>query len=151
MAAKRNYRQIASGGHIKAKRIYGCECCNFSELSNDSNKNLKTGGKCPRCANASLRLFDSKAEFVRAMELMALRDKGEIDDLEFQPKFPLSVNGGHYLYDFVADFSYTEDDEYIVEDVKGGSRGKAIITDVAKMKIKHFELEYGIPVRITIR
>lgn len=148
----RGYKRIASGGHIAAKRMLTCEVCNFMELYQAKGK-LKTGSKCPRCKNPTLRVFDSKAEFGRARELMIQRDNGEIVDLVFQPKFPLHAGASDtFLYDYVSDFSYTTNKgEFFVEDVKGSSRGKAIMTDVAEMKIKHFEAEYGIPVLITLR
>lgn len=154
--ARKSFK-IASGGHIKAKRIAGCECCNFMELITTLNsKKLKTGSTCPRCDNPTVRVFDSKAEFTRAMELKNLQSEGKISHLKYQPVFPLTAGPDDtFLYDFVADFSYDEPSGFIVEDVKG-SRGSGknkvpIITDVAKMKIAHFEAQYGIPVRIEMR
>lgn len=166
----KNYRKIASGGHVKAKRITACEICNFMELYNSKGK-LRTGSYCPRCNSPTVRVYDSKAEFTRAQELKLMQERGEIQDLEFQPRFPLHAHSSKelnpdntpanreavHLYDYVADFAYNKFDEetnseiYVVEDVKGSSRGKPIITDVAEMKIKHFEAEYGIPVHIVMR
>lgn len=152
------YRKIASGGHVKATRMTGCECCNFSEITKKGSE-LKTGSVCPRCKNPTVRQFDSKAEFLRAQELKAMQENGDIHSLAYQPKFPLEVNKV-FLYDFVADFCYNKDDEdgnesFIVEDVKGftgsGSKKRAIVTDVAKMKMAHFEAQYGIPVQIIMR
>ena len=157
MARTSGYRKIASGGHIQAKRMIGCEYCNFMELANKGKAQFKTGDNCPRCASPTLRLYDSKAEFKRAQELKILRDNDKISDLEFQPKYPLHVVGPDkneiHIYDFVPDFQYydIEKEDTIVEDVKGQSGGKAIVTDVAKMKISHFEAQYGKKVLITKR
>ena len=64
--------------------------------------------------------FDSKAESVRYCELrMRLKD-GEISDLKLQPKFelvPKSTAEKPVVY--IADFTYTENEQHIVEDVKG--------------------------------
>lgn len=158
MPRKSNYRKIQSGGHVKVKRMIGCEFCNFSEPAKTKKDKgyLKTGDTCPRCDCPTLRLFDSNAEFKRATELKAKRDNNEIFDLTFQPVYPLHAYNEEtkttvHLYDFVADFCYFDGDKFIVEDVKGESRGEAIITDVAKMKIAHFEAEYGQKVLITKR
>lgn len=150
---RKGYRKISSGGHVKVKRMIACEFCNFSEVCNSSNKHMKTGHLCPRCENPSLRIFDSNTEFKRAQELKHLRDSDKIADLQFQPVYPLHADGGVYLYDYVADFSYydIENSEHVIEDVKGESRGKPILTDVAKMKIAHFEAEYNTSVLITTR
>lgn len=168
-ASPAGYKKIG-GGSIRAKKMLSCEICNFMELYSAKSK-LKTGSKCPRCSNKTLRVFDSKAEFKRAQELKLLSEAGDITDLTYQPRFPLhavplsspvtistpdatpcaSSPTPTHLYDYVSDFSYHQNGEYVVEDVKGGSRGKPIITDVAAMKMKHFEIEYGVPVRITIR
>lgn len=149
----RKYRKISSGGHVKAKRMLGCEVCNFSEVYNSSNKKLKTGDTCPRCQLPVLRIFDSMTEFKRAQELKSMRDSDLICDLEFQPVYPLHADGGTYLYDYVSDFCYfdIEKQEHVIEDVKGESRGKPVITDVAKMKIAHFQAEYNTPILITTK
>ena len=152
-------RYISSTGHVKVKRMIGCEFCNFGEPAKTKGTKgyLKTGDVCPRCSSPTLRLFDSNAEFKRAVELKQLRDDNKIFDLEFQPRYPLHApaqnNTTVHLYDFVADFSYHDEEQncFIVEDVKGASGGQAIVTDVAKMKIAHFEAEYGQDVLITTR
>jgi hypothetical protein len=122
---------------------------------------LKTGSVCPRCALPKIRMFDSQAEFGRAMELKLLVRAGVIENLEYQVNYPLHVvdkDGRKVkIYSYVADFTYTElpSDQstedaphFTVEDVKplGG-----LVTDVFEMKRKHFEVEYGFPIKIVER
>lgn len=68
--------------------------------------------------------FDSKAEANRAIHLFKLLEKGIIEQLVFQPSFKLQ--GGYRRNSrairpikYIADFSYSKDDELIIEDVKG--------------------------------
>ena len=166
-----------SGGQVssKAKKVYGCDNCNHMESHaavkvqltkpNDIGyhdplkpaKMPKTGDACPRCNNKSLRLFDSTAEFTRAQELKLLQKNGNIRDLEYQVVYQLHVPSYENtcitvpLCKYITDFTYieltdTNQEDFIVEDVKGN-----VVTEVAAMKMKMFELEYGIPVRITQR
>ena len=92
--------------------------------------------------------FPSKKEARRYGELLLLQAAGKISGLMLQVDFPLHaprpgaclpVLIGHYR----ADFTYTEDGQRIVEEVKG------FWTALAKWKVKHFEAEYGTKVRIT--
>jgi len=121
---------------------------------------LKTGSICPLCAQPTVRIFDSRAEFQRAQELKMLVKAGKIKNLEFQVRFPLyvqSFNGKQtLLYTYVSDFCYVEyvtnDDvefmeHYIVEDVKN----KNVISDIAATKLKHFAIQMGFEVRIVTR
>ncbi len=84
--------------------------------------------------------FDSKLEAKRYGELNLLERAGEIKELQLQQKFPLmSVTRqktvaliGHYI----ADFTYQENGDFIVEDTKG------LPTPLYKWKKKHFEAGY---------
>ena len=79
-------------------------------------KNVKSGG------------YDSKKEHRRATELKLLEKAGEISDLKEQVVFELlpsqyrEVDGKRKCIEkvvkYIADFSYIENGEYIVEDVK---------------------------------
>jgi hypothetical protein len=72
---------------------------------------------------------------------------GEIDKLECQPRYPITVAGvtcGVY----VGDFRYIENGELVVVDVKGGAGGKGTMTPLARLKIKLVKALYGIDVRI---
>ena len=64
--------------------------------------------------------FPSKREARRYSDLKLLLRAGEIEDLELQPKFPISVNG-HAICEYRADFRYRNRRTQItvVEDSKG--------------------------------
>src|SRR5262245_53963283 len=68
------------------------------------------------------RIFHSKKEAARYIELQALQNAGLITDLECQPRFRLEVGGVH-VCDYLADFRYMrmDDPEFsqMVEDGKG--------------------------------
>lgn len=86
--------------------------------------------------------FDSKAEGRRYQELKLLQRAGEIKDLQLQPKFLLQPafkkNGKSYKkIEYIADFSYYDDNKLIVEDVKG------METEVFKLKRKMFDYKYN--------
>lgn len=97
--------------------------------------------------------FDSGKEYQRWCALRALERAGNIRQLRRQVPFKFSVNGrpvkiksarypkGRQVK-YVADFTYFEDNAYVVEDVKG------IITREAKLKIALVEAIYGHEVRI---
>ena len=63
-------------------------------------------------------VFDSKKEANRYAELKMLLMAKEISDLKMQVPFDLVVDGTH-VCKYLADFTYTKDDNLIVEDVKG--------------------------------
>ena len=62
--------------------------------------------------------FASAKEAGRYSELKLLMFSRTIDRLTLQPKFNLFVNGKH-ICDYIADFSYYENNCQVVEDVKG--------------------------------
>ena len=81
--------------------------------------------------------FDSKKEWARYMDLKLLEKAWEISDLKLQPKFLLQEPFKYNWYtekriSYIADFAYTQNNEKIVEDVKGFK------TDIYKMKRKVF-------------
>lgn len=87
--------------------------------------------------------FDSKAEAKRYTELKLLQKAKLITDLELQPKFELQPkyknNKGENIRAIIykADFSYTEGNKKIVEDVKG--------METKEFKLKKKLLEYKYP------
>ena len=90
--------------------------------------------------------FDSKLEAERYAQLKILERAGVIRALELQPSFELlpsfRKNGKTWRgIVYKADFRYIlcEDDNYIIEDVKGST---AVITDVFRLKQKLFEYKY---------
>lgn len=163
--------RTTSGRNVgrNSTRVFGCEYCNFmmekksASLSTDpAIKGLKTGNECPRCKAPAIRDFDSIAEHGRACELKILRDKGEIEDLVYQPRFDLHAHNFETgepvkIGTYVGDFSYFETvknkdgftlKDWVVEDVKN----KAMMTtDISKWKLKHYQAEYGHEVRLVGR
>jgi Protein of unknown function (DUF1064) len=91
--------------------------------------------------------FDSKAEARRWGELLLLQRAGKITDLNIQQRFPLRADNGQVtgpvIGHYVADFTYSEEGRFIVEDCKG------FRTPLFKWKAKHFEAQYGYPIRET--
>ena len=90
--------------------------------------------------------FDSKLDAERYAQLKILERAGVIRDLELQPSFELipsfRKNGKTWRRTvYKADFRYIldEDDNYIIEDVKGST---AVITGVFRLKQKLFEYKY---------
>jgi len=87
--------------------------------------------------------FASKAEAERYCQLRELAKAGEIDQLELQPKYEVSVNG-HKICNYIADFRYfskakgpqDQAGHVVVEDVKGKP------TPVYRLKKKLVEALY---------
>ena len=63
-------------------------------------------------------MFDSKAEARRYQQLKLLVRAGEIQDLEFQPRYEFIINDVKIGF-YKADFRYTDNGKLVVEDVKG--------------------------------
>ena len=86
------------------------------------------------------RTFDSKAEARRYMTLKQLEQAGEITELRCQVPFDLTAHGMK-IGKYIADFTYQEHGEFVVEDVKG------VKTAIYNWKKKHLYAEYGIKIR----
>ena len=84
--------------------------------------------------------FASQKEARRYQALLLLERAGQIRDLELQPRFPCRVND-LLVCTYVADFRYSENGAWIVEDVKG------MKTDVYRIKAKLVKALYGITIR----
>ena len=64
--------------------------------------------------------FDSKAEYKRWIELVAMQEAGMISDLKRQVRFEvIPANEKHRKVEYIADAVYTENGRVIVEDTKG--------------------------------
>lgn len=86
-------------------------------------------------------VFDSLLEAKRYGELKMMERAGMIHNLELQPRFELQQafkkNGKSYRkIEYVADFSYWQNGQMIVEDTKG------LRTEAYKLKRKLFEFKY---------
>lgn len=92
-------------------------------------------------------VFASKKELKRYAELRLLQRAGEVQDLELQPEFRVSINGQHYCT-YTADFAYTEKGERVVEELKSTGTAK----DAAyRLRKKAAELFYGIKIKVIIK
>ena len=89
--------------------------------------------------------FASKRESKRYSELKLMEKAGVISGLGLQPRFTLlEKREGQRAITYVADFSYMEYGDLIVEDVKG------IQTEAFKIKKKLFKAKYpSLILRIT--
>jgi hypothetical protein len=88
--------------------------------------------------------FASKAEARRYAELKMLEKAGQINSLELQPKFPITINGVK-IATYIADFKYhvgswSSPSPWIVEDVKG------MLTPMYRLKKKMVKAQYGIEI-----
>lgn len=90
------------------------------------------------------QVFDSVKEYHRWGCLKLLERAGKITDLRRQVKFELipKQEGERACY-YIADFTYMENGELVVEDCKGFK------TDVYKIKKKLMLMEHGIRIRET--
>lgn len=90
------------------------------------------------------QVFDSVKEYHRWGCLRLLERAGKIKDLKRQVKFELipKQEGERACY-YIADFTYMENGELVVEDCKGFK------TDVYKIKKKLMLMEHGIRIRET--
>lgn len=87
--------------------------------------------------------FASKKEARRYGELTLLERAGRITDLKVHPSFPLDVNG-YPVCRYVGDFSYTENGERVVEDVKSPITRKH---PLYRVKNKLFRAVMGFEIR----
>lgn len=81
--------------------------------------------------------FDSKREAQRWLVLKEMGTRGEVSGLLWQVRYRLEVNG-QKIADYIADFTYSKDGVFIVEDCKG------MRTPVYKLKKKLMKAIYGI-------
>lgn len=84
--------------------------------------------------------FDSLKEYCRYVELKILQKAGEISDLKLQVKFELTFNAVK-ICSYIADFTYTQAGDKVVEDVKGFKTG------IYSIKRKLMLAFYGIKIK----
>lgn len=99
------------------------------------------GKKDPNRSDAPVRVYASRREYVRALQLRLLLRTGKISDLKEQPPFELEPSGCYRgqkirAEKYIADFSYERDGERVVEDVKAFSEktGKFRTTELFRSK-----------------
>jgi len=125
-------------GMRAAKRYHVCLDCRHHQPTIYKN--------CPSCGSTNRQYFMSKVEFERGMTLLVLLAAGTIERLRFQHKFDLEVNG-RKICAYVADASYYEGGQFVVED----SKPIRFMDKTAEIKIKLFEAVYGVTVKIPQR
>jgi len=86
--------------------------------------------------------FDSLREARRYRDLKLLERAGRIHSLRLQVPFDLEV-AGETIGKYVADFTYQEGDQEIVEDSKG------FATPLYRWKKRHVEAQYKIKIKET--
>lgn len=86
--------------------------------------------------------YASKREEKRHQQLLLLEKAGNISDLKWQVPFRMVVNE-ILICTYVADFTYTEDGKFVVEDSKG------FITRAFRIKEKLLKAIHGHEVRLT--
>ena len=98
-------------------------------------------------ANMDKRRRSAK-ERARAAELRLLERAGRIQNLSEQVRFELlPKQDGEKPVSYIADFTYWENDKFVVEDVKGYRKGTAYELFVIKRKLLLYR--YGIHIRET--
>jgi len=87
--------------------------------------------------------FDSKKEAQYYSDLKWREKAGQVDDIQLQPVFPVSINGIK-VFTYRADFSYVDvsgkTPREVVVDVKG------VKTSLYRVKKKCVEAQYGIKI-----
>jgi len=100
-----------------------------------------------------LRAYGSKGEAVRGVLLAAMQRGGAIEDLQYQVRFELRLDGARVVFTggvlidvYIADFTYTETESrrHVVEDFKNG-----LITRDFLRKQRWMREAYGIDIRIS--
>lgn len=88
--------------------------------------------------------FDSRKEAKRYCELHLLEQAGQINDLQLQVPYVLIPKSKYgRVIKYVADFTYYENGEFVVEDVKG------VLTPVYRLKKRIMAEKYGIVIKET--
>ena len=137
MTFNRNHFKSRGDALSRAKARHVCLSCRYWQP--------QIYKECPQCGSKDRQYFMSESEHHRGMMLMTKQDAGTISGLEFQPIFPLHVNGIK-IGKYIADYCYIENGVKVVEDRKGSAKH---IEPLSKWKMAHFKAEYGQTVKIT--
>lgn len=95
--------------------------------------------------------FDSIAEAERYLQLLAMEQAGDIQQLRVHPQFVLQqsckrVSHGKRVtiraITYTADFMYIENGVTVVEDVKGTRRGKPFVQREARLRHKLLQYQH---------
>lgn len=123
--------------------------CPFFKSTSEKPKVNKY--QAQKCVYDGLR-FDSHKELRRYLELRLLERSGQITGLQRQVRFeliPAQKDGNGKFVEcsltYVADFTYYQNEEFVVEDVKGYKQGGAYSVFTIKRKLMLYK--YGIKIR----
>jgi hypothetical protein len=86
------------------------------------------------------KFYDSTKEAARHKELLLLQESGLISALQWQPRWPIVVNGVKVCV-YIADACYVEGGQVVVEDAKG------VRTPVYRLKAKLMRAVHGVTIR----
>lgn len=125
-----------------ARATHVCDWCGCQHASRPL--------ECQSCGRAGEFIrFDSIKEANRWAALLLQLRAGMISDLRRQVRIPLVAYAGSgrpvKVGDYIADFTYREEGEPIIEDVKSGNA----IDPLAAWKLRHVKAQTGNDVRIT--
>lgn len=127
-------------GFARAKKFHMCTACTQSQSA--------IFKVCPGCGASGMRVFlPSRAEMLRAAELIRMQVAGEISRLRFHPRYDLVVEG-RKICAYEADSEYMKDGQTIIEDVKPFGD---FMDKIASMKIDLFNAinaKHGLSVHI---
>lgn len=104
----------------------------FSGAAGEKSNKTKYGAKKVQIGEYT---FDSIKESKRFLELRFRLFAGEIENLELQREWKLEVNGGK-VASYFSDFSYMENGELVVEDVKSTATRKIAVYRLKKKLMK---------------
>lgn len=120
----------------------GCKCQAYVAAKKRNKYNARRKTVDGETYGSKGETFDSEGEAKRHGELLWMRKAGEIDQLDRQRTFELSVNGvvlGQYRADFV--YRVVATGKWIVEDFKG------FATPLYRWKKKHMAAQHGIQIQ----
>lgn len=86
--------------------------------------------------------FDSMKEANRYRQLSALEKRGDISELECQPKFKYFI-GEKWIFSYSADFRFKQDGKTVIEDVKSVATKK---NSTYRIKKKIIEAEFNVKI-----
>lgn len=154
LVAKYGKKRSKYGTSSPSKRtVCTCELCKLQWIEHDAQI-PGVPMQCMDCGSPSFdrRVYHSKKEATRYLELRALENQGKISNLLCQSptlEWTVEYKVGDRVYrnprkqKYIADFEYDEDGLHVVEDVKGHK------TAEYKRKKKIVEKLFGIKIRET--
>lgn len=129
-------------GFMRRKPAWWClQCDDYATL--EKGTATKTKMYCANCGSRG-HYFPSTGQLKAYCHLAMLRDAGEIEQLELEPAFPITINGIR-VCTYRADFAYVERGVRVVSDYKGN---KDISDNASTLRRKLAEATYGITIKL---